>query len=60
MALTAGTRLGAYEVLALLGAGGQFYPAPSADFNPLNGFLALKRRWTLNDAERVRSGIDLT
>ena len=41
-------------------AGGQFYPAP--DFNPLNGFevqgQALKRRWTLNDAERARTSIE--
>lgn len=41
-------------------AGGQFYPSP--DFNPLNGFnvqgTAPKRRWTLTDAERARSGIE--
>jgi hypothetical protein len=41
-------------------AGGQFYPSP--DFNPLNGFdvqgVAGKRRWTLNDSERARTGIE--
>ena len=40
--------------------GWQFYPAP--DFNPLNGFdvqgKAQKRRWTLNDSERVRTNIE--
>ncbi len=40
--------------------GGQFYPSP--DFNPLNGFdaqgRAPKRRWTLNDGERARTGIE--
>jgi hypothetical protein len=40
--------------------GGQFYPSP--DFNPLNGFdvqgAVGKRRWTLNDAERLRTGIE--
>ena len=39
---------------------GQFYPAPG--FNPLNGFGVQrqppKRRWTLTDAERARSGIE--
>jgi hypothetical protein len=41
-------------------AGGQFYPSP--DFNPLNGFDVQgnvgKRRWKLNDAERLRTGIE--
>jgi hypothetical protein len=41
-------------------AGGQFYPSP--DFNPLSGFAvqgtAGKRRWTLNDSERARTGIE--
>jgi hypothetical protein len=40
--------------------GGQFYASP--DFNPLNGFNVQgavgKRRWTLNDAERLRTGIE--
>lgn len=40
--------------------GWQFYPEP--DFNPLNGFdvqgRAPKRRWTLNDGERARTGIE--
>lgn len=40
--------------------GGQFYPSP--DFNPLNGFnvqrTAPRRRWTLNDAERARTGLE--
>jgi hypothetical protein len=44
--------------IALSTAAGQFYPSPAADFNPLNGFITMKRRWTLNDAERVRSGIE--
>jgi hypothetical protein len=44
--------------IALSTAAGQFYPSPAADFNPLNGFIAMKGRWTLNDAERVRSGIE--
>jgi hypothetical protein len=39
---------------------GQFYPAPGV--NPLQGFdvdgAATKRRWTLNDGERARTGID--
>jgi len=48
-------------------AGGQFYPPvdygyPSPDFNPLIGFdvqrRAPRRRWTLNDAERARTGIE--
>jgi hypothetical protein len=42
--------------IALTTAAGQFYPSP--DFNPLSGFIPMKRRWTLNDAERVRSGIE--
>jgi hypothetical protein len=41
-------------------AGGQFYPAPGV--NPLNGFdvrgSAPRRRWTLNDSERARTGIE--
>ena len=41
-------------------AGVQFYPAP--DINPLTGFDVQgrvgKRRWTLNDAERARTGIE--
>lgn len=41
-------------------AGGQFYPSP--DFNPLDGFdvqrQAPRRRWTLDDAERARTGIE--
>jgi hypothetical protein len=41
-------------------SGGQFYPSP--DFNPINGFdvkgVVGKRRWTLNDAERARTGIE--
>jgi hypothetical protein len=41
-------------------AGGQLYPSP--DFNPLNGFNVQgavgKRRWTLNDSERARTGIE--
>jgi hypothetical protein len=40
--------------------GGQFYPSP--DFNPLNGFNVQgslgKRRWTLNDSERARTGVE--
>ena len=40
--------------------GGQFYPSP--DFNPLNGFGVQgadgRRRWTLNDSERARTGIE--
>jgi hypothetical protein len=44
--------------IALSTAAGQFYPSPAADFNPLNGFILMKRRWTLNDAERARSGIE--
>jgi hypothetical protein len=39
---------------------GVFYPVP--DFNPLAGFTVQgapgKRRWTLTDAERARSGIE--
>ena len=47
--------------IKLTTAGGwQFYP--ERDFNPLNGFdvqgRAPKRRWTLNDSERVRTGIE--
>jgi len=42
--------------------GGQFYPPPAADFNPLDGFNVQgtvgKRRWTLNDSERTRTGIE--
>jgi len=44
--------------IALSTAAGQFYPPPAADFNPLNGFIPMKRRWTLSDAERSRSGIE--
>lgn len=41
-------------------SGGQFYPSP--DFNALSGFdvqgAAGKQRWTLNDGERARTGIE--
>ena len=41
---------------------GQFYPARAADFNPLSGFdvrgRAPRRRWSLNAAERTRTGIE--
>lgn len=41
---------------------GQFYPAPTADFNPLSGFdlkgITPQRRWLLNAAEEARTGIE--
>lgn len=41
---------------------GQFYPARTADFNPLSGFdvqgRTPRRRWSLNAAERTRTGIE--
>ena len=42
--------------------GGQFYPALAANFNPLSGFdvrgRTPRRRWSLNDSERSRTGIE--
>jgi hypothetical protein len=41
---------------------GQFYPAPSSDFNPLSGFDVHgndpRRRWSLADAEKARTGLE--
>lgn len=41
---------------------GQFYPARTADFNPLSGFdvqgRTPRRRWSLNTDERIRTRIE--